>query len=104
MNRKFESEIDPGHPAMAGHFPGDPVVPGVVILSEVEDAVRSFVGEVTAIVSFPKVKFLAILRPKQRFRIELRQGDSSSFRFTVRRGETRIAEGTVKCRSGTCSA
>jgi len=28
------------HPSLPGHFPGNPVVPGVVILEEVLEAIR----------------------------------------------------------------
>ena len=33
-------EVPVSHPALPGHFPGNPIVPGVVILSQVTDAIR----------------------------------------------------------------
>jgi 3-hydroxymyristoyl/3-hydroxydecanoyl-(acyl carrier protein) dehydratase len=50
------------HPTLAGHFPGNPVVPGVVILQQLETAVREFQGEVV-ITGFPRVKFSRLLLP-----------------------------------------
>lgn len=100
---EVEGRIQADHPSLPGHFPGNPIVPGVIILSEVETALRGFLGEGAALISLPSVKFLNLLRPEQRFRIALQQIDSSSVRFTVTLGETKIAVGMATCRSGTCS-
>jgi 3-hydroxymyristoyl/3-hydroxydecanoyl-(acyl carrier protein) dehydratase len=77
--------IAPDHPALAGHFPGDPIVPGVVILEEV---LRT-AGMAKA--SFPSVKFHAPLRPGEAFEIRI-----EGTRFEVRRGDTLIASGAFK--------
>ncbi len=36
-----EYMVDPAHPALAGHFPGQPILPGVVLLDEVMRAIEA---------------------------------------------------------------
>jgi acyl-coenzyme A synthetase/AMP-(fatty) acid ligase len=36
--------VDPAHPALPGHFPGDPIVPGAVLLDEILDALTGELG------------------------------------------------------------
>ena len=84
--------IDSAHSALPGHFPGNPVVPGVVLLRGVADALRQWRG--LRLCRFD-AKFLAPLLPDQDARIELQQ-DGARVRFTVRRGDTVLARGTLE--------
>src|SRR3546814_9281220 len=49
--------IGDDHPALPGHFPGRPIVPGVVILDRVLDAIEAAHGPLGAL-RLPQVKFL----------------------------------------------
>ena len=49
------------HPALPGHFPGDPVVPGALLLAEAAAALQHEFG--TRIRGVLLAKFLAVLRP-----------------------------------------
>ncbi len=61
--------IGADHPSLTGHFPGHPVVPGVIVLDQVAAVARAHgLGPVAA---FPQVKFLAPLGPETAFRIEI---------------------------------
>jgi 3-hydroxyacyl-[acyl-carrier-protein] dehydratase len=82
------------HPALTGHFPGNPVVPGVVILDAVISAAESWLGASFDVASISHAKFLAPLKPDEaaRIRLVLR---ASSLEFVVDRDEATIAKGTL---------
>lgn len=84
--------IDPAHPALAGHFPGNPVVPGVVVLERVTAALRAWRGVRVAKLD---AKFVRPLLPDEDAVIEL-QDDASRVRFTVTRHDgVALARGTL---------
>ena len=81
------------HPALPGHFPGNPVVPGAVLL----DCVRQVVldaspGARIAVVRW--VKFLIPVSPGQRFVADL-QARGQDIRFQCRVGEVVVLRGAL---------
>ena len=80
MSFKQRCVIAADHPCLAGHFPDNPIVPGVVLLDEV---LRAFAAWRPADrpVGIPQVKFLAPLYPEQPFMIRLVESDSGGVRF-----------------------
>ncbi|WP_434026617.1 hypothetical protein [[Pseudomonas] boreopolis] len=83
------------HPCLPGHFPGNPVVPGVVILDEVVALVADRLGHAPAALQLAQVKFVQPLLPEQEATIEL-QGEGPQWRFAVRHGERVLASGSVR--------
>lgn len=89
-----ERIIDASHPALSGHFPGNPVVPGVVIL----DAVFQALGEWQAglaPVQVQNAKFVSPLLPQEALRISLSLRDGSSAGFECRVAGRLVAQGTL---------
>ena len=60
--------ISAAHPSLPGHFPGMPLVPGVVILDEVLAALRQWRKD-CQLTAIRAVKFLVPLKPDQTFTI-----------------------------------
>src|SRR5438067_3373472 len=58
------------HPSLAGHFPGNPIVPGVVILEEVAAALSEWRKE-SRLTEIRAAKFISALKPGQPFTILL---------------------------------
>jgi 3-hydroxymyristoyl/3-hydroxydecanoyl-(acyl carrier protein) dehydratase len=96
MRAEIQGAIAANHPALAGHFPGDPVVPGVVILCEVLRAARQALGADFLPVSIPVARFHAPLRPSEPFVCAIERTDAATFRYRLNRGETLIASGTMR--------
>lgn len=80
------------HPALPGHFPGNPVVPGVVVLDHVLAVAESWRGAPLAVTGLPQVKFLSPLLPEERADVTLAD-DGKVLRFAVHCGERAIAQG-----------
>lgn len=81
------------HPSLPGHFPGAPIVPGVVLLDRVLEAIETQ-GPLRSPLRLPQVKFLQPLLPGETARIEL-DGASPRWRFRVLRDDILLASGEV---------
>ncbi len=67
--------VPKNHPALPGHFPGNPIVPGVVILSHVADAIRCQLPNMIP-VTLLAMRFYTPLRPGQPFTVHAeKRGD-----------------------------
>ena len=82
------------HPAIAGHFPGNPIVPGVLILDEVLQAARQWRGSI-CLKCVESVKFISPLKPGHAFSIELHEDGDSHIDFECRLNGTRLATGRL---------
>jgi 3-hydroxyacyl-[acyl-carrier-protein] dehydratase len=88
------------HPCLPGHFPGNPLVPGVVLLDQVVGAIEALHGPLGPL-RLPQVKFMQPLRPGEAARIEL-DGDAPRWRFRVLResGDVVLATGEIAAADG----
>jgi 3-hydroxyacyl-[acyl-carrier-protein] dehydratase len=86
--------IDAGHPSLAGHFPGNPVAPGVLLVDHVLDAVEAWIGTLPEPLRLPQVKFVQPLLPEQSAEIALER-KGARLRFRITRGEDLIASGEL---------
>lgn len=93
----FESEQTVGreHPALPGHFPGNPVVPGVVILDAVGQALRGWLGNAT-VTQVQDAKFVSPLLPEETMQIALTLKGEAGVAFTCRVAERTIARGRLQ--------
>jgi len=83
------------HPSLRGHFPDNPIVPGVVILEEVMQAFKDWRPE-SRVTGMPVVKFLAPLRPGQSFTIRFAESGVRGIRFEcVRDDGQALAQGCL---------
>jgi 3-hydroxymyristoyl/3-hydroxydecanoyl-(acyl carrier protein) dehydratase len=89
------------HPALPGHFPEAPIVPGVVILDEVLEALMEW-REKSQLTAIRTVKFLAPLRPEQPFTISLSADNerAGEVNFCCRAEDRVIVEGRLEVGSG----
>jgi len=84
--------IPADHPALPGHFPGRPIVPGVVLLQCVLDEAERWLGKKLSVGGLPQAKFAAPLLPEQDAELELRL-TKNELRFSVTRNAQVVTQG-----------
>ena len=72
--------VAPNHPSLRGHFPGQPIVPGVLLLDEVIGIAEQATGRIVAGVR--DVKFMLALRPDEEAHVRC-EVDSKQVSFLV---------------------
>ena len=95
MSERHEATftVPASHPSLPGHFPGAPVVPGVVVLDLVLRAASECQRRAVSVSGLKQVKFLAPLLPEERADVALEIADEA-LNFRVKRAENVIAQGT----------
>jgi len=83
MKKQKTLSIPMDHPTFAGHFPGTPIVPGVVLLDEVMHAIVTDTGLPATDWQVNSVKFLSPLKPGESVIIEHEQSANGAIKFEV---------------------
>src|SRR5476651_1293423 len=68
---KTHIELNAGHPIFKGHFPGQPILPGVCMMQIVKEVLEAHLNQQTRLVKAHDLKFLAFIHPEQNKAIQL---------------------------------
>ena len=83
------------HPAFAGHFPGRPIVPGVVLI----DRAILFAGQLPGLADarwqIGNAKFFSPVGPGEVLSFSLQGRAGGALAFTVRSGDRDVASGSL---------
>jgi 3-hydroxymyristoyl/3-hydroxydecanoyl-(acyl carrier protein) dehydratase len=95
-SKRFSFTVPADHPSLPGHFPGQPVVPGAVMLAELAHGAAQALGAGTRVSGFPAVKFLSPLRPGQQAEVTLTEKTPGHAAFEIRHEGRRVASGSLR--------
>lgn len=96
-----EVSVREDHPSLAGHFPGHPIVPGVVLLHEVLDTFRQGLTVPCVVTGLPEVKFSSQVKPGEVVTIRVEETTTTHATFSCRVQSRLVASGTIEFRPGT---
>ena len=83
------------HPTFAGHFPGNPIVPGVVLLDRAILFAEEMLGQPGLNWQVGNAKFFSPVLPEEALTFVLTTKPSGAISFTVRAAERDVASGSL---------
>ena len=95
MNKATHWRVPLDHPALAGHFPANPILPGVVLLDLALHIIADSSGLALERCEISSLKFLGPARPGDALLIRHSVSASGTLRFDIVAGRRKIASGTV---------
>jgi len=101
MRSETTLHFGPDHPAFAGHFPGRPIVPGVLLLDAAVHAAQQALrpaglGDAAApACEIGSAKFLSPVGPGESLTISLDTTATGAVRFEISSGSRKVATGTL---------
>jgi len=95
----IERVLQPDHPASQGHFPGNPIIPGAVLLSETLLAIEAGFGASLVPFQITSAKFLYPTRPGDRVVIEFSRTTRGDVSFACAVAGRAVLTGQIKCRA-----
>ncbi len=88
-------EIPADHAAFAGHFPGNPIVPGVLLLDAALESIAAACGLAYADCTISAAKFLSAVHPGELLQLVFEPADPQRMNFTIRTPDRLVASGTL---------
>ncbi len=95
MDAEFDWPVPADHPALPGHFPGRPIVPGVVLLDQALLFAEKLLGRPVDRWQIGQAKFLSPVGPGEILRFRLQARPSGSIAVDVRCGERAVASASL---------
>lgn len=102
--QRVSLRIAADHPALAGHFPGLPIVPGVVLLDETLHAIEQALATEALSWHIGNVKFHHVARAGEELLLDFESQADERVHFELHASELLVASGTVKPGARTCAA
>ena len=92
---EFSWVVPADHPAFPGHFPGRPIVPGVVLLDQAILFAESLLGKQVDRWQIGNAKFLSPVGPAETLVFSLQATPRGAIAFTVKSGARDVASGSL---------
>lgn len=92
---EFVWTVPADHPAFPGHFPGRPIVPGVVLLDQAILFAEKLLGTGVGHWQIGTAKFLSPVGPAETLVFSLQPTPRGALAFTVRSGARDVASGSL---------
>ena len=91
-------QVPPESHWFSGHFPGEPILPGIAQLGIVRDALCRAGGGRLVLVGFSRVKFKKIIRPLDRLEVMVQpvKEREGAYAFRIVTGEELACSGTMR--------
>mgnify|MGYP001793032144 FL=1 len=83
------------HPIFKGHFPGNPVTPGVCMMQIIKELSQEILGRSLLMISSSNVKFMALINPNTNPRLRLELEISGDIDSEIKVKNTTYFENTV---------
>lgn len=83
------------HPTGAGHFPGNPIIPGALLLAEVLRCIEQAEGARFVSCNVKAAKFLHPARPGDTIEIEYARSAQGTIEFQCTAGGTKVLSGGI---------
>lgn len=88
-------EIAPDHPALPGHFPGRPIVPGAVLLDEAIERIGAVLGRPLDACHIGSAKFMSPAAPGEPLALSFGRDERGTIRFSIGAGERTTVVGVL---------
>ena len=92
---EFSWIVPADHPALAGHFPGRPIVPGVVLIDRAILFAERLTGCAGVRWRIANAKFASPAGPGESLSFILEAGGGGAISFAVRAGGRAVASGSL---------
>lgn len=99
MMNRLKLAVAADHPTAAGHFPGNPIIPGALLLAEVVRCIEQAEGVSFASCNIKTAKFLHPARPGDMVEIEYARSSAGAIEFQCTVNGAKVLSGAIVARA-----